>query len=314
MSKQNLLILGGTTFVSQELAKFFISQRYNVGILTRGRNKIQYLGINNHFIADRLNYFEMESSLSGKSYEYIIDTSTYSEIEASILIKIINRKNLKKYIFCSTGAVYSFSNKVLTESSKKGENKNWGNYGINKRKAEVTFLNEFKKNKFPVTIFRPSYIYGEENNLYRESFFFDIALTNKKLAIPNNGKTQIQFIYINDLIQSFESVLNNISANGESFNLSNPEILTWNKLLDIIGLICNVEFDKIYINKNLKSRDFFPFRDLKYLMDVLKLSRYEIHVPNTSILEGLKLTYKWYINNRDKIIRTEFPLLKQLIK
>ena len=314
MSKQNLLILGGTTFVSQELAKFFISQRYNVGILTRGRNKIQYLGINNHFIADRLNYFEMESSLSGQSYEYIIDTSTYSEIEASILIKIINRKNLKKYIFCSTGAVYSFSNKVLTESSKKGENKNWGNYGINKRKAEVTFLNEFKKNKFPVTIFRPSYIYGEENNLYRESFFFDIALTNKKLAIPNNGKTQIQFIYINDLIQSFESVLNNISANGESFNLSNPEILTWNKLLDIIGLICNVEFDKIYINKNLKSRDFFPFRDLKYLMDVLKLSRYEIHVPNTSILEGLKLTYKWYINNRDKIIRTEFPLLKQLIK
>ena len=314
MSKQNLLILGGTTFVSQELAKFFISQRYNVDILTRGRNKIQYLGINNHFIADRLNYFEMESSLSGQSYEYIIDTSTYSEIEASILIKIINRKNLKKYIFCSTGAVYSFSNKVLTESSKKGENKNWGNYGINKRKAEVTFLNEFKKNKFPVTIFRPSYICGEENNLYRESFFFGIALTNKKLAIPNNGKTQIQFIYINDLIQSFESVLNNISANGESFNLSNPEILTWNKLLDIIGLICNVEFDKIYINKNLKSRDFFPFRDLKYLMDVSKLSRYEIHVPNTSILEGLKLTYKWYINNRDKIIRTEFPLLKQLIK
>lgn len=48
-----LLVLGGSEFVSQSLAKYLISKGYSVDILTRGTKGLSYSGYNKHIKCDR---------------------------------------------------------------------------------------------------------------------------------------------------------------------------------------------------------------------------------------------------------------------
>jgi nucleoside-diphosphate-sugar epimerase len=52
----DVLIMGGTNFVSKSLAKYLILQKYTVDVFTRGNKLLDYIGVKNHIIGDRKNY------------------------------------------------------------------------------------------------------------------------------------------------------------------------------------------------------------------------------------------------------------------
>lgn len=51
----SVLIMGGSDFVGSSLAKYLIKNKYEVDILTRGIKPINYQGIHQHLICDRVN-------------------------------------------------------------------------------------------------------------------------------------------------------------------------------------------------------------------------------------------------------------------
>ena len=44
----NILVLGGSGFVSEALSKYLIRRGYSIDILTRGKKKISFDGYENH--------------------------------------------------------------------------------------------------------------------------------------------------------------------------------------------------------------------------------------------------------------------------
>lgn len=318
-SQKKILVLGGTTFVSLKIAKSFISKGYIVDILTRGINPITYKGIRDHIKVDRKNLFAMQKSLKGKRYNYIIDVSAYVKEDAEVIRCMSAFVSVEKYIFISSGAVYEESETFLKETDNIGFNKNWGDYGLNKRKVENVLLQMYADNKFPVTIFRPSYIYGIDNNLYREAYFFECSINKKQIPIPRLGETRTQFIYIDDVILSIESILNKEEANGECFNLTNNEIVTWNKFVSTIEEVSGNKINRKYVSEelmkknDLKDRDFFPFRDNIYLLDISKLFQFNVHVPSISLKEGLIKTYNWYIKDNPSFKNKKMEKIKDVI-
>ncbi|MCF0149191.1 MAG: NAD-dependent epimerase/dehydratase family protein, partial [Clostridium sp.] len=103
----DILLLGGTGFVSKACAKYLISRGYDIDILTRGFRKVDYDGFVNHIICDRKNLTEMKKNLQDKNYSYILDFSGYVKEDIEILFESIkNIKTLKRYVFCSSAAVY----------------------------------------------------------------------------------------------------------------------------------------------------------------------------------------------------------------
>lgn len=319
INKKSILVLGGTTFVSSRLTQYFISKGYIVDILSRGKNSVTYAGIREHIKVDRKDVVSMKKALNNKIYNYVFDISAYDKEDATIIIEALNIDNIEKYIFCSSGAVYEPSLKFLTEESPLGLNQNWGDYGSNKKKAEDVFLKLHEERNFPITIFRPTYIYGEENNLYRETYFFDSCLINRPILIPGNGTTETQFIHIDDVILSFESILNNSKTNGQCFNLTNPEVVTWNKLIKTVGNVCGnplviqeVSFD-LMKKYELTSRDFFPFRDVTYLMDISKLLNFNVHIPNIDLSQGLIKSFEWYKMSKFQIVDSKMNRLNEIL-
>jgi len=289
---KSILIMGGTNFVSSSLAKYLIGQGYNVDILTRGVKQINYGGFKEHIVCNRKSKAEMQEVLKGKKYEFIFDISAYTKEDVEILLNTIDKSILKKYVFCSSGSVYVPSNDFIREDFQRGENYNWGEYGLNKKEAEDFIINC----GVTYAIFRPTYIYGENNNLYRETYFFDRISNEKEIPMPFGNDTRTQFIHIDDLVRVFESSMN-IKAGSKIYNVINPEFISWEEFIakcgEVVGkdpIIKKIDTSQV----TFEPRSYFPFRDVTYTLDIRHLVEDELHIPVISLEKGLKQSYEWY--------------------
>lgn len=293
-----VLVMGGTQFVSKALAKFLISKGYEVDIFTRGTREITYEGVRTHLIGNRNVPSDIQKNISGKQYDYIFDIAAYHTNHVKTLLDNVDRSKLKRYVLCSSGAVYAPSTQLLFENFERAENYNWGQYGLDKKEAEDYLFSLHKQEGFPITIFRPSYIYGEGNNLYREAYIFD-CLT-KKLTIPIPKHVgPVQFVHIDDVVRVMESVISSEQSNGQAYNLSYPEDITWKTLIDtasqIVGIEAHtVEIDETVLNPGISTRNYFPFRNVTYTMNIEKLNTYHLYVPQIHLHTGLQKAYCFY--------------------
>lgn len=299
----NILVMGGTEFVSSSLTKYLISRGYVVDIFTRGIRPVKYEGIRKHLKGDRKSIEDLKENVSNERYDYVFDISAYVKDDVQNLIPVLNKENLKRYVFCSSGAVYEPSNEIVTEQFTRGENVNWGSYGLDKKMIEDYLLELYENEKFPVTIFRPTYIYGEENNIYRESFLFDRIAKGLDIPVPG-GTEKTQFIYISDLVKVFESAIHTEQAVGQAYNVTHPQSVTWEQLVETTSKVVNkkVNIKKIDSGKlKIGVREYFPFRNITYLLDTKKAEKDGLYMPQIDLLKGLELAYKWYCNAKPEI-------------
>lgn len=292
-----VLVLGGSGFVSESLATYLINRGYDIDILTRGLRKVNYSGYKDHIICDRKNKEALKNALSNKKYDVIFDISAYSKDDVEILFSCINPSSLKRYIFCSSAAVYIPSAENIKEDANKGENSTWGSYGYNKLQAEH-YINELIKNKgLHATIFRPSYIYGEGNDLYRECFFFDKIKNDEVILVPEDD-VKVQFIHIQDLVKAFECAIYNDNDN-RSYNLTSPDLYSWDEVIKSCTSILNKEakIKKIPLS-NSEVRSYFPFRSTNFNLNIMDLRENGFHLPVIYLKEGLEMSYKWYLDKK----------------
>jgi nucleoside-diphosphate-sugar epimerase len=296
-----ILVMGGTEFVSSSLTKYLVSKGYIVDIFTRGIKPIKYDGIRKHLKGDRKSIKDLKINISNESYDYIFDISAYVKEDAQKLIDVLNKENLKRYVFCSSGAVYIPSTETVTEEFTRGENANWGNYGLDKKKTEDYLLRLWEEEKFPVTIFRPTYIYGEDNNLYREAYLFDRITKGLDVPIPN-GNAETQFIYLSDLVKVFESAIHEDRTIGQAYNVTYPEIVTWQQLVETAMKVVNREVTiKKVDNEKINVREYFPFRNVTYSLDTKKAEKDGLYMPQIDLFEGLEIAYKWYCSSKPEV-------------
>ncbi|SFI80681.1 MULTISPECIES: NAD-dependent epimerase/dehydratase family protein [unclassified Bacillus (in: firmicutes)] len=293
-----ILVMGGTQFVSEALAKFLISKGYEVDIFTRGTREITYEGVRTHLIGDRNVSLDIQKNISDKQYDFIFDITAYHKNHVKTLLDYIDTSKLKRYVLCSSGAVYAPSNQTLFENFERTENYNWGQYGLDKKEAEDYLFSLHKQEGFPITIFRPSYIYGEGNNLYREAYIFDRLTKTLTIPIPKNVGP-VQFVHIDDVVQVMESVIGSEQSNGQAYNLSYPEDITWKTLVDtashIVGIDAHtVEIDETALDPAISTRNYFPFRNVTYTMNIEKLNAYHLYVPQVNLHTGLQKAYHFY--------------------
>lgn len=190
---KKILITGGTVFVSRYLAEYFSTQGHTVYVLNRNTKK-QSKGV--HLIeADR---HQLGERLCHEYFDVIIDTA-YTAKDVSLLLDSLG--HFQDYILISSSAVYpEYAPQPFTEETPLAQNRFWGQYGIHKIEAERTLLERVPH----AYILRPPYLYGRMNNIYREAFVFECALTNRKFYLPKDGEMKLQFFHIYDLCRMIE--------------------------------------------------------------------------------------------------------------
>ena len=286
----NVLITGGTTFVSKYAAEYFINRGDRVSVLNRG-SRAQVEGAE-HIRADRLN---LEGALEGRSFDTVLDITAYTAEDIRALL--LSGASFKDYVFISSSAVYpDTAPQPFTEETPCGENSVWGSYGINKLEAE-RYLSENEPGAY---ILRPPYFYGKYDNLYREAFVFDCAMKDRPFYIPGEGNMRLQFYNVADLCRFIEILLTK-RPSDRVFNVGNPETVTVREWVELCYRAAGRKVELRSVDKLVPQREYFPFYDYEYVLDVSRQA--ELMLETTPVEKGLTEEFKWYKLHPESVYR-----------
>ncbi|MBR3644944.1 MAG: NAD-dependent epimerase/dehydratase family protein [Lachnospiraceae bacterium] len=294
---KKVLVTGGTVFVSMNVAKYFTGKGYDVYVLNRG----SFAQIENvtWIRADRTS---LTNELSGYNFDIILDINAYTEDDVRTLLERV--EGFKEYVLISSSAVYPETNLMpFTESQSLGLNSFWNEYGTGKISAEQYLLSKVKD----AVIIRPPYLCGYGNNIYREAFVFECALSDRPFYLPGNGELKLQFFDVEDLCRFVETVLSKKTAGDISqadypliYNVGNPDTIS---VIDWVKM-CYSIVNKTPVFKNVDSsyfiRSYFPFSNYEYVLDISK--QQAVMSETKPLKQSLTESYEWYKNNSDKVL------------
>ena len=122
-------------------------------------------------------------------------------------------------VFFSSSMVYgNFLGSTPNEDTHCDPRNIYGALKLGGEKLALAYSNVFG---FPVTIVRPSALYGPRCISRRVlQIFIENALRNKDLIIKGDGEDGLDFTYIDDLVSGLVSLTLNSVAYGEVFNIT----------------------------------------------------------------------------------------------
>ena len=284
----NILITGGTTFVSRFAAEYFISEGHAVTVLNRG-SRPQVNGVT-LIECDRT---QLGDRLRGIRFDAILDITAYTEEHVRTLIE--SGVLFDDYLLVSSSAVYPETNpQPFKEEQGCGYNAIWRDYGMNKLQAE-RYLTRHVPGAY---ILRPPYFYGIYENIYREGFVFDCAMQDRPFYLPGDGGMKLQFFHVRDFCR-FIDILLEKHPERKIFNVGNPEPVTVKEWVTLCYRAAGKTPAFVSVDKSVVQRDYFCFHDYEYVLDV---SRQSSLMPETiPLVQGLAEEYEWYREHPDSV-------------
>lgn len=102
------------------------------------------------------------------------------------------------------------------------------------------------------------------------------------------------------MVRVFESAIFNDSS-SKAYNVTKAEIVSWDDLIRTCGKVVGKEpiIKEIDINQvKVDPREYFPFRDVSYILNINQLIEDELYVPVISLEEGLRKAYGWWLSEK----------------
>lgn len=294
---KNILVTGGTVFVSRYVAEYFAGRGDRVFVLNRG-SRPQPEGV----ILIQSDRHGLGNALKRYHFDAVLDITAYTQADVEDLLDALG--GFEDYILISSSAVYPETNaQPFTEDQPCGPNAVWGIYGTNKLAAE-----EALRARVPgAYILRPPYLYGPMQNVYREPFVFDCAEAGRPFFLPGDGSLPLQFFHVEDLCRFIAIVLEQHPAQ-RVYNVGNPESVTASQWAELCYGAVGAPLTAVPVGPEHFQRAYFPFHDYAYELDVRRQSAL---MPDTKPLaEGLRESYAWYRTHRDAVNRK--PMLEYI--
>ena len=289
---KNVLVTGGTVFVSKYVAQYYVQKGYHVTVLNRN-TKAQPENVT-LIQADRNN---LGKFLHYNHFDIIFDITAYTADDINDLLDSVG--SFDDYIMISSSAVYpEYETQPFTENTKTDVNKYWTQYGTDKINAEKALLNRVPN----AYILRPPYLYGPMNNLYREAFIFECAQKEREFYIPKDGNMQLQFFHVEDLCRFMDRIIE-VKPDQHIFNVGNKKTVSIREWVSLCYKAAGKEpvFRNVY--HDIFPRKYFSFGDYQYILDVTEQEKL---MPQTKTMEeGLKESFEWYISHFDEVERND---------
>lgn len=195
------------------------------------------------------------------------------------------RDRLEHFIYFSSSMVYgNFAEGTVTEESPCDP---IGIYGALKFAGEKMVIAYNQVFDLPYTIIRPSALYGERCVSRRVGqIFIESALSGSHLTVFGEGDEELDFTYIQDLLQGIHRVLECDAARGHVFNLTHGNARSTSELVRVL----EQHFPGLDVEYKPKDR-LMPERGTLSVDKARQLLGYQ---PAFSIEEGFARYVDWY--------------------
>ncbi len=312
----NILIIGGTGFISGRLVEMLLQAGHRVTVFTRGRSQRSLPRHTNldFVVGDRGKENSLRDTVAKHTFDAVYDMVAYEPQESEIAARVF-RGEVGRFIHCSTISVYMVSNEVqcpITEDQDKAplmpffaRNPFGMQYGINKRRCEEVLWKSHNERDFPVSMLRPTYVCGPQDPTLRDFFWIERICDGAPLLIPGSGDYAFQNVFVDDVARAFVSLLDHPTSVGQAYNVVGEEIFSLNDYLKLLCQILERQPEFVHVDQEIfdalpissyPGGDVFPFNTRRTAIFSLEKIRRDLHYRSTPTREWLPKTIKWYLN------------------
>ena len=193
------------------------------------------------------------------------------------LLELSREKNIKCFLFFSTGAVYGTveNNSLINNEEKFGALdplKIESCYPESKRMGENMCRAWFSQYQVPVKVIRPFHTYGPGVGLEDGRVFADFVrniVNNEDIAMNSDGSAKRNFCYLADATVAYFMIL--LKGNiGEAYNVSGDKSVS---ILELANVLVNMfpEKNLKIIKKEILNKNYIRTTTPDYFPDISKL-------------------------------------------
>jgi len=198
----------------------------------------------------------------------------------------------------STGRVYDHA-RPMPLDEETSRNLFWGEYAELKIAGEDELLRRHRERGLPVTIVRPTHVYGPLNTRNNETFFFDRLVRGRPILVPGGGWLR-QFGHVEDLADAMAAMLGVPAAYGQAYNVTGEVIVTQVGFVELIADVMKRPVTLVPASAPGDGEKPAPFgQNLAYDCHAVYTSgkiRAQLGIrPRFTLASGLAQTLQWYL-------------------
>jgi nucleoside-diphosphate-sugar epimerase len=320
---ERILVTGGTGFTGSHLVRDLVQDGHRVRVVTRSREKAKAslppdVDVIEGDIADAV---VVDAAVQDQDVVFHLATtfrepgitdSRYREVHVDatrLLLEAGRRQGIRRFVHCSTVG-------VLSHIENPPADETWpytpGDiYQETKSEAEQLALAFQREHDFPLTVARPTPIYGPGDLRLLKMFRM---IERRRFVILGDGKVFYHMVYVTDLIAGLRLLASDPRAVGEVFILGGDEYRTLEDTARLIadalgapapvlhlpalpfqlaGSLCERLFIPLGLEPPIYRRrvDFFT-KSRAFSID--KAKRVLGYRPRVDLLTGIHKTAMWY--------------------
>lgn len=289
----NILLIGGSGFVSGTLADIALDAGHHVWAITRGQRALSE-GVT-PIIADRKERAAFADAIAALdlTWDLVVDCIGFEIADAQQDIDVF-RERTKQLVFISTDFVYDPAHRRFPQGEESDHYLSDG-YGGQKRQCELLF-EESDTGDMAWTVVRPCHIYGPGSLLGclplhgRDPELLAKLQRGETLTLVGGGHFLQQPIYAADLARTILSCAGNEACHGQIYVTAGPEIIESKTFYTIIGEILGVDvtFAELPVQEFLAENPDRASFCCHRIYDMSKLRSHGLYVPDTLLRHGLQ--------------------------
>ena len=307
----NILVIGGTGFISGRLVQFLVEAGHSVSVLTRGKREAAEQV--EHLLGDRDDADSLRKAVGDRRFDVVYDIIAYTPKQSQIALEVLAGRT-GRFIHCSTISVYMISDAVrcpITEDQDRlppmahwPRNPFGMDYGLQKRGCEEVLRRAHDEGALNVTMLRPTYVCGPGDPTIRDWFWIQRLLDGGPVLVPGSGDHAFQLVYVDDAARAFADALDAPHSSGETYNVAGEDILTLNEYLYRIAALLGREADLVHVDQEIFDKlpfsrhprgDVFPFNTRRTAVFSLDRIKRDLRFTSTPFDTWMKTTIDWYI-------------------
>ncbi len=272
-----ICIVGGTGNISAAIVRHLVTLGHVVTVYNRGITKTE-LPACHSLVGDRHEEDMFIKNIQQGKFDAGIDMICFTPQEASISVRAFC--GVGQFLMCSTVCTYGIKYDYFP-ADETHPLRPITDYGRNKAAADAVFMEAYYREKFPVTIIKPSTTYGPIQGMIRQVAWdfswIDRIRKGKPIVVCGDGNALHQHLHVEDAALAFAGVLGKDHCIGQTYNMVNRGYITWADYHRTAMKVLGREVDLIGI----------PLGDLR-----------RMNIPDFDITEEIFAHYAYYSSEK----------------
>jgi len=300
------VVIGGMQFMGRRIVELLLERSDDVAVLHRRAAHDLGSRVKN-LQADRADLPRVTELLRREKPDAVFDlVYDWAEGTPASHVEAAARAcgdTLQRYVYMSSIAAYP-QGLDHREDDELAPDDSPDRYVQHKASAERVLFRMHRDSGFPVVTFRPPFVHGPRQLLYREQFFWDRLIDGRPIVLPDGGETRMQWVFTNDIAKACVRAIEVPEAAGQAFNMAHVEPLTQRTFVEALARLAGVSPQFVSVPRPViaaaggqlvgDSMYFGEYLDLPPRTSVIEKAPRVLGVTPTPLDDALRESFAWY--------------------